>query len=198
VSNREHENAIRRLNSRPRGIQSLCRPKGVTKDEFDETLFTDHRNSSSLFELHCPDCGAFYFKLECYSARYATFCGVKHDIKLPTLIIPSEDSILFELLTTQTAKANFFRKNIYSFNKSFAMISMTTKVPASSHNDGAVMHGNGQAPPVIKIGGSVQRRMGALVPSDANAPVFGQIYFYSSADFDPAAARARAVKLETP
>ncbi|KIJ61178.1 hypothetical protein HYDPIDRAFT_97011 [Hydnomerulius pinastri MD-312] len=124
----------------------------------------------------CPHCHALHWKAERKarsSERHPEYgqCCKSGKVNIPYLDnVPGE---LWNLFYAQDDISKEFRQNIRQYNNALAMTSVGGQV------DNAV--NNGCGPYVYKIHGEVHHRIGSLLPTGDNAPVFGQLYIYDPA-----------------
>ena len=119
----------------------------------------------------CPYCSAAHWdceRLTRSSHANPKFggCCLSGKIWLPSLQQPPPE--LHNLLISQDRRAKEFRTNIRKYNNAFAMTSVGRKL----------LQNDGGGPFVFKVHGSLSHRIGSLLPSPNQSPVFSQLYIY--------------------
>lgn len=126
----------------------------------------------------CPKCGALHWldervqKTGSTSIRplFSICCG-DGSVQLPAPA-PAPD-LLEQLFTALTPEAKAFRENIRQYNSALAFTSLGAQI------DDSVNRGGG-GPPVFKIHGELHHRIGSLLPSPGQPPVYAQLYILDS------------------
>ena len=106
----------------------------------------------------CGHCSAILFSGEKFS------CCLDGKVRPPALSeYPDEFK---DLLTSNSARCNGFRKLIRVYNNLFSFASMSANIrPPPGHG-----------PPCFRICGQICHRYGSLLPAENNSPVYNQLY----------------------
>ena len=106
-------------------------------------------------------------------------CCLSGKIVLPPLHpVPPE---LLQLLTAQDDIGKSFRDHIRTYNNALAMTSIGRKIDESVNNGEEAVN-DGVGPYVFKLHGELSHKIGSLLPSEGEPPVYAQLYIYDPAD----------------